>query len=139
MFSSSKILADAPSAKNSKIDTIIGSLTSIEGNLNASGTIRIDGRYNGDVITEIDVIVGETGVIKGNITAINITISGVVVGNMKCSGLLEILPTGQLVGDIEAKNISINTGAIFKGNCIMATKEDNLVIQQPVEAVSESN
>jgi cytoskeletal protein CcmA (bactofilin family) len=139
MFSSSKILSDSSNSKAGKIDTIIGPLTSIQGTLNATGTIRIDGKYNGDVNTETDVIIGETGVITGNITALNITISGMVIGNMKCGNLLELLPTGQLVGDIDAKNISINTGAIFKGKCLMAIKEDNLI---PIESnipLAESN
>jgi cytoskeletal protein CcmA (bactofilin family) len=139
MFSSSKTLLDVSTSKTSKIDTIIGPSTAIQGTLSATGSIRVDGKYNGDVVTEMDVIVGETGVVSGNITALNITISGMVIGNMKCSNLMEILPTGQLVGDIDAKNISINTGAIFKGKCLMATKEDNIVTQDSSIPLSESN
>jgi cytoskeletal protein CcmA (bactofilin family) len=136
MFTSSKIIPDTVTNKSNKIDTIIGALTTIQGNMSGSGTIRVDGKYNGDICTETDVIIGETGSVTGNITSANVTISGIVEGNMKCSELLEILPTGQLIGDIEAKNISINTGAIFKGKCAMNTKETT--IQEVNENIQET-
>lgn len=139
MFSSSRILPDTSSVRANKVDTIIGPLTSIDGTINATGTIRIDGKYNGDIITETDVIVGETGIVTGNITAFNVTISGMVTGNMKCGSLFELLSTGQLVGDIEAKNISINTGAIFKGRCLMLTKEDTAITVASDTPVPVSN
>lgn len=137
MFSSSKVQPDTSNSKNSKIDTIIGPSTTIQGTLNATGTIRIDGQYNGDIYTETDLIVGETGVVKGNISALNTTLSGMVNGNIKCSGLIELLPTAQLVGDIEAKNVSINTGAIFKGKCLMVTKQEDSVPADNTISVSE--
>lgn len=139
MFSSSRILPDTSSGKANKVDTIIGPLTSIQGTINATGTIRIDGKYDGDIITETDVIIGETGIVTGNITAFNATISGMVTGNIKCSSLFELLSTGQLIGDIEAKNVSVNTGAIFKGKCLMLTKEDVTVTADLSTPVSVSN
>lgn len=106
-----------------RIDTIIGPSSNIEGKINASGTVRIDGKYTGDIFTDEDVIVGENGVINGNISARNVSISGKVDGNVLCKGLLEILSTGQLDGDIEVKKISISDGAVFKGKCSMNFEE----------------
>ncbi len=102
-----------------RIDTIIGPSSNIEGKINATGTVRIDGKYAGDIFTDEDVLVGENGVINGNINSRNVSISGKVNGNIICNGLLELLPTGQLDGDIEVKKISISDGAIFKGKCSM--------------------
>ncbi|MFA9397564.1 MAG: polymer-forming cytoskeletal protein, partial [Clostridiaceae bacterium] len=104
---------------DSKIDTLIGVSTSMEGNISSDGNIRIDGTFKGDINTKKQVNIGENGHIIGNITAYNIVISGKVEGNIKCDGLLEILPSGKLHGDIEVINISIKEGAIFKGSSCM--------------------
>lgn len=114
MFNNQRKIQDSP-----RIDTIIGPSSNIEGKINATGTVRIDGKYTGDIFTEEDVLVGENGVINGNISSRNVSISGKVDGNIICNGLLEILPTGHLDGDIEVKKISISDGAIFKGKCSM--------------------
>jgi cytoskeletal protein CcmA (bactofilin family) len=102
---------------NQKIDTIIGTSSNIQGTINSSGTVRIDGIYTGNVTSEADVIVGESGSIEGNIFASNVIISGKVNGNVSCKGLLEISSTGRLIGDVEVKNIAIADGAVFKGKC----------------------
>lgn len=121
MFKDQRKLHDSP-----RIDTIIGPTSNIEGKINATGTVRIDGKYTGDIFTDEDVLVGENGFINGNINARNVSISGKVDGNILCKGLLEILPTGTLNGDIEVKKISISDGAIFKGNC-------NMIFEQVME------
>lgn len=128
MFSKAKSPLD-----NVKIDTIIGPSSKLEGKINATGTIRIDGSYTGDIYTEGDVIIGETGFIDGNIFSINVSITGKVNGNVNCRGLLEILPSGRLIGDVEVKNISISDGAIFKGKCSMISRE----IEEPMKLIGE--
>lgn len=132
MFSS-KSSQDYNNSKSSKIDTIIGPLAKFEGNINASGTIRLDGNLTGDIISKADVIIGESGNCNGNITASNITISGQVKGNIKCADLFEMLPGGKLFGDIETSKISINTGATFKGKCIMNPEENKVYIPDDID------
>lgn len=114
MFNNQRKLHD-----NQRIDTIIGPTSDIEGKISATGTIRIDGKYTGDIFTDEDVLIGESGVINGNISSRNVSISGKVYGNIFCNGLLELLHTGHLDGDIEVKKISISDGAVFKGKCSM--------------------
>lgn len=121
MFNNQRKPQDSP-----RIDTIIGPSSNVEGKISASGTVRIDGKYTGDIFTDEDVLIGENGVINGNINARNVSISGKVDGNIFCKGLLEILPTGHLDGDIEVKKISISDGATFKGNC-------NMIFEQVLE------
>lgn len=114
------------SDNNQKIDTIIGPSSNIEGKINASGTVRIDGKYTGDIFTDGDVIIGEDGVIDGNITAVNVSISGKVEGNVFCQNLLEILSTGHLNGDVEVKKLFISDGAVFRGKCNMNLNDEVL-------------
>jgi cytoskeletal protein CcmA (bactofilin family) len=121
MFSNKK---DIEQPKNS-IDTLIAASTNITGDINASGTVRIDGNYRGNIETKSEVIVGTTGIIVGNIDAENVTVSGTIEGNIKCSGVLEILPSGNISGDVEVNQVSINTGAIFNGKCTMLLESNS--------------
>jgi cytoskeletal protein CcmA (bactofilin family) len=124
MFSSGKkSTAKKPNVQSSRVDTLIGVSTNISGNINATGIIRVDGNYTGDITTESEVIIGEGGLVKGDIKAQNVSVSGSIEGNIKCSGVLEILPTGNLVGDIETNNLSISEGAVFNGKCSMISQE----------------
>ncbi|MBN1595696.1 polymer-forming cytoskeletal protein [candidate division FCPU426 bacterium] len=105
--------------KTRGVDTILGAGSDFKGQINAKGSIRIDGRIEGNVSSEEGVIIGEKGVIKGNITAKAVVVSGKVTGNVHAAKRLEIMPTGQLQGDIHTPRLAIAEGVIFKGNCDM--------------------
>jgi cytoskeletal protein CcmA (bactofilin family) len=102
-----------------KVDTIIGAGTTVQGNVAAAGTIRIDGRVNGEVVTESDIIIGETGQIHGIVKGRNITIAGLLEGNANADGTLHIVATGRVNGDILVESLIVEDGAKYKGNCQM--------------------
>lgn len=113
--------------ENMNIATVIGPETNMEGNIDSNGTIKIEGRYNGDIYSKTDVIIEESGIVKGNINAVNVSIAGTMEGNVKCFELLEILSNGRLIGDIEVKSILIEEGAIFKGKSTMLSEHEEKV------------
>jgi cytoskeletal protein CcmA (bactofilin family) len=102
-----------------KMETIIGAGTSIEGNLTASGTIRVDGRVNGEIHTEGDVIIGETGQVTGIVKGRNITIAGRLDGNADAEGVLHLVASSSINGDIVVGSLKVEEGAKYKGNCQM--------------------
>ena len=114
-----------------KIDTIIGKNSYFEGKYKSSGILRIDGKFHGELEIDGDVVVGESGIIKGIIKARNVDISGSVEGNISAEGLVKISSTGKLIGDIVVENLVIEEKGIFDGKCSMkdntASKEDNSV------------
>lgn len=101
------------------VDTVLGVGSDLKGQVTVKGTIRIDGKVEGNVSSEEALIIGEKGVVKGNVSAKTIMISGKVTGNASSSKRLEITPTGQLQGDIRAPRLVIAEGVIFKGNVDM--------------------
>ncbi len=101
------------------IETILGVGSDFKGQITCKGTIRIDGKIEGNVASEEGVIVGDKGLVKGNISAKNVLLSGKVTGNVSSSKRLEITPSGQLQGDIKTQRLVIAEGVIFKGNCDM--------------------
>lgn len=106
-----------------RVDTLIGKDTLFEGMIKATGTVRIDGEYKGEIKTKGDLVIGESGKVEANIDARNVLIGGTIKGNINANGKVDIAPTGKLFGDMRVKNLLIEVGAIFKGNCTM-DKED---------------
>lgn len=104
---------------SSNVETIIGAGTFIQGDIVSQGSVRVDGRYNGDIKIKGDLIVGDKGYVEGSIEAKNVSVSGELNGNVLTKGKVEINGSGKVTGDLNVKNLIIDDGAIFKGNCVM--------------------
>ncbi len=104
--------------KQPKLETIIGPDTTLVGELNTKGTVRIDGVLEGNVSAEW-VIVGEKGSIKGDITARGMVVGGKVTGNSRSSDVVEIKQKGEVIGEIYTTNLIIMEGAVFEGHSYM--------------------
>ncbi|MFY9485454.1 MAG: polymer-forming cytoskeletal protein [Bacillota bacterium] len=105
--------------QNRRITTIIGDDTQISGSITSSGVVRIDGRFEGDIHTETDVVVGERGYLKARVEAAGMSVAGEVHGDLHLSGRLEILATGKVFGEIRVSALAIEEGGVFKGKCDM--------------------
>jgi len=110
------------------INTFLGSQTRITGKLEFEGAIRIDGHFEGDIISkEGSVIVGQDAILKGNIKVASILILGEVNGNIEAENRIDIHPPGKMIGDIKAPIILIDPGVAFNGKCIVAKQpQDSL-------------
>jgi cytoskeletal protein CcmA (bactofilin family) len=105
--------------KSSEVGTLIDTTASLKGDIVTEGNVRIDGKFEGNIIRAKDVVVGENGIVEGQINCETVMIYGTVKGNIKSQGLAEVMPTGKIFGDIEVKSISIREGAVFEGKSIM--------------------
>lgn len=90
-----------------------------KGVLNFDGTVRVDGRLEGEIHTTGMVIVGESAVINGIISAGVLTNSGKINGTVTATERVQILKQGVLIGDIRTPAITIADGAHFHGMCDM--------------------
>ncbi len=104
-------------------DTIVGQGTEIQGNLKATGLIRVDGKIEGTVETKGDFVVGSAGHVQAEITAQNVIVSGQVQGKITALGRLEIGKTGRLYADASVGSLAIEDGAVYQGQCKMLSKE----------------
>ena len=121
MFNSKKPKA----VSGGMINTIIGDNSKIEGLLLTSDSTRVDCLLQGKILSESSVIIGEHGVIRGDIKAVDILIAGTVYGNIRADSKIEITGTGRVLGDMFTKTLVIDEGASFKGNCTMDLSEDD--------------
>lgn len=100
----------------SGFETLVGKNANLNGNLSCKNSVRIDGKFSGIIFTEQELLIAEGAVIKANVFAKGITIAGKVEGNVVAQELLQVLPTGTIIGDVKANNLSIETGATIRGN-----------------------
>lgn len=119
--------------------TIIGAGTVVEGLLKAAASTRIEGTVNGDITSEGVVVIANEGVVNGNITAVDVKISGNVKGNLNISGKTELVSCGRLTGDIRTGSLSIDETAVFQGNCKMnsVAEEENGKEEEPKKEEGE--
>lgn len=120
------------SVSQDKFNTLIGKNTSFQGELNAEGTIRIDGEIKGEVSVKGDAYIGEAGSIIGNIHANNVIVSGKIEGNVYTSEQLRITSTGKVLGDIKVKSFIVDEDAFFEGKCTMihgANLDNNRILE----------
>ncbi|MEW6724976.1 MAG: polymer-forming cytoskeletal protein [Bacillota bacterium] len=116
-----------------RIDSIVGKGTHVNGTVVSSGSLRVDGKVEGEIKHEGDLLVGEGGVVAANIKANNVTIAGEVIGNIEAGGKLEITSKGRVVGDISAKSLVLSEGAVFKGTSRMVEDSPGVPAQRKKE------
>ncbi len=100
-------------------DTIIAQGVRVEGDFNSKGNIIIEGVVIGSVKTNNNLHVGERAKISASISAKDAFVAGEVQGNIKVKEKLELAPTSKIYGDIEARVLIVNAGAIMNGKCAM--------------------
>ena len=100
------------------MNTIVGKGTKIEGSMEVTQSIRIDGTFKGSLTATDTLIVGSTGELSDvSVTVKNAIIGGNIMGNVSASNKVTLESSSKLVGDITAKLLVIEEGALFSGNC----------------------
>ncbi len=90
----------------------------MEGTIKFSNAMRIDGKFDGELITENgELVVGKTGNVKANVKVRSAVIVGKVDGNIKASDKVELKQKAHLIGDLQAKTLVLEEGVIFVGHC----------------------
>ena len=91
-----------------------------EGKLSFRDTVRIDGRFQGEISSENTLIVGESGEIQADIHSSTVIVSGTVVGNIKAARKVVLHKTSTIEGNIETVSLVVEEGATLRGQVKMA-------------------
>ena len=103
-------------------NNLIGNGTTIKGEIEAAGDIRIDGTIIGTVKSTGKIVVGQQGVVDGEIICNSADISGHVKGNVKVDELTTLKSTSRIEAELLTKQLFIEVGALFTGKCDMSQK-----------------
>ena len=118
-------------------DTIIGANVELTGSLHNRGTITVHGKINGDVVSDSQVIIGETALIMGPITAKQVDVYGQVQGAITAESLIELQPKSLVKGDLTTSRLSIKPGAVFVGSSHMLIEGETQMLDTPPMPPSE--
>jgi len=101
------------------ISTLISEGCILNGSLKAPAFVRIDGQVSGDVTIDEGIILGEKGMITGNIITKEMIVYGTIIGDIDTQSL-EIRSTGKINGEIKTQRLLVETGGVYNGNLSMA-------------------
>jgi cytoskeletal protein CcmA (bactofilin family) len=104
------------------ISTLISEGCVLDGNLKAPAFVRIEGQVTGDVTIDEGLILGEKGLVRGNVVTKEIIVYGTVYGNIYAHSL-EIRSTGRITGDIKTTILQVEQGGAHNGKLSMSASE----------------
>ena len=113
-----------------EITTLLGRGAAFEGKLTFEGTVRIDGRFKGEVFSDDVLVIGEGAQVEAQIDVGEVIIQGTVVGNITAKRSIEIHAPGRVKGDLHTPSLQIDKGVIFEGRSFM----EGLAKERPATA-----
>ena len=105
----------------SKLPNHIGATTKIKGDITSQEDFRIDGHFEGNLTTTAKIVLGEKGILDGNIKCGNAEILGKVSGDLVVENLLSVKSSAVIDGNVVIGKLAIEPGAVFNATCQMKT------------------
>jgi cytoskeletal protein CcmA (bactofilin family) len=91
----------------------------IKGDLLFEDTFRVDGKVNGKVVSDGDLVVGVGGEVEGEVTVGRLFVSGTLRGRVKAAKRIEIAAGGRVYATLETPSLVVEDGAFFEGQSAM--------------------
>ena len=100
---------------NDTTQSVITSEVEIKGAIKSAGSVRMDGKLDGDLASQGDSILGKTATMKGNISGNNVVIEGTINGTIAAKDKIEMKAAARITGDIKSKRLAVEDGVTFIG------------------------
>lgn len=111
-------LSTAPAASGD-LNALLGRGSEFEGKLTFEGTVRIDGKFTGTIVTNDVLVIGEGAKVSAEITCGTVIVHGEINGNVKAKGSVELHHPAKVRGNLETPTLMIEKGVVFEGQCKM--------------------
>lgn len=106
--------------EQSEITAFLGKGTEFKGVLSFEGTIRVDGKVEGEIVSKDTLIAGDGAILQGEVSVGTLILSGKVIGNISAGQKVHILAPANIQGNIKTPKLIIEEGVTFDGKCEMA-------------------
>lgn len=123
-------MAGSKNGQSTPAPTLISKGCVVHGRIESDVFVRIDGHIKGDLIIGEGLIIGENGIIEGNIKAREIVVFGTVNGSVTADSI-DIKSSGNILGELHTNSLQVETGATYIGNVIMdkvQLKKENIAV-----------
>jgi cytoskeletal protein CcmA (bactofilin family) len=121
-------LTSAP-VNTGDLNALLGRGSEFEGKLTFEGTVRIDGKFNGTIVTNDVLVVGEGAKISAEINCGTVIVHGEITGNLKAKNAVELHHPARMKGNIETPSLMIEKGVTFEGQCKMEGVERGAAVK----------
>ena len=105
-----------PYIASARAETVFGSGVTIEGEIEGDSNVRIGGKFKGEIKIEAELNIEKGAHLGAKIHAANVTIGGEVEGNVISTGQVKLSESGQLIGDLRAKTLTVAAGSRMRGH-----------------------
>ena len=116
-----------------QIDSLIGASTTIEGDVDFVGGLRVDGRVKGHIHSSSSgpstLVISEKAVVDGEIRVSHVVVDGAVNGPIYASEYLELLPNARITGDVSYRTLEMQVGAVVDGRLLHMQTETVDVVE----------
>jgi len=102
-----------------EVNAILGQGSEFEGKLTFQGTVRIDGKFTGEIFSKDVLVIGESAEVRAEVSVGTVVINGKVWGNVRATEAIQIHAPGQLRGNLFTPALTIDQGVVFEGQCQM--------------------
>ncbi|MBX3675381.1 MAG: polymer-forming cytoskeletal protein [Rhodocyclaceae bacterium] len=113
---------DKSTKPQSRIDSLIGAGTKVEGDVMFAGGLRVDGEVKGNVHSTGEgggtLVLSEHARIEGEIHVSHLVINGTVIGPVFSSEFLELQPKARVTGDVQYNSLEMHLGSIVQGRLV---------------------
>lgn len=113
--------AAAPRSSPAATRNVLSTDVEIKGTVKFTNDLVVDGKIEGEINSDGNLTVGENARLKAEIKTATVVVYGKVHGNITATDRVELKASGEVVGDIKAKTLSIEAGAIFVGKSTVGT------------------
>lgn len=108
-----------------EINAFLGTGTTYQGKLHFQGSVRVDGNFTGEIVSEGTLIVGKEAKVEGEIKVGQLILSGLVQGEIEAKKKVVLHTTANLVGSLTTPVLVIEEGAVVEGQVTMNPKNKN--------------
>ena len=132
-----------------RIDTLVGQQSVMNGDISFSGGLHVDGRIIGNVTAPDDsgsvLTLSENGSIEGEVRVPHIILNGKIAGNVHASERVELAPKAQVTGDVFYNLIEMAMGAEVNGSLVHQATEarrpavERAEVQEPTVKIADAN
>jgi cytoskeletal protein CcmA (bactofilin family) len=113
--SPTRVAAAAPAPSGPRKESLIAADVTIEGKIEGGGSVRIAGRFKGDVNVQGDLTIESGAKLTGSVRADKVTIAGELEGNVIGASSIDLQQTGVVIGDLKARSLAVAAGATMRG------------------------
>ena len=114
---------ESATASPESVISIIGPGMKVTGDLDTEGTVRIEGRVEGNVRAGKAVVLGKDGTVEGTILTQDAVISGRLVGTLTAESRLELQASSRIEGEVNARRMQLEEGAVLNGTVSMGDRK----------------